>query len=1196
MQTIRQQSARVMAVGMSKLGRAAGWFAVAIVVACGSDAGTAVNALNRVALIAISLTSARLTIGQRTQANVTLKNASGVALSGKSVTWTSGNAAVATVEPTTGMITALAAGATTISANSDGASASTDVTVVQGLPTVTTVKITVPTQQLEVGAFVQATALVLDADGNPLAGHPVTWSSSDPSVLTINATSGMIAGVGVGVAQVIATSDGVTGIVNLLVSLPSGTVVASLNVALGASSIAAGTTTQATATARDSSGDLITGLPVTWGTSDATVATVSSSGVVTGVATGTATITAASSGVTGTASVTVSGSAPATVATVSVALGAQSVAAGSTTQATATARDAAGHVLTGRAVSWTTSNSSIATVDAVTGVVTAVNAGAVLVTAACEGQTGNATLVVTSAPANPGNPGNPPPPPPPAAVSTVGVSVGTSTIVVGGSTQASALTKDASGNILVGRTIVWSTSDATVATVSSTGLVTGTGAGSATITAASEGKSGSTTLTVTPVPVAAVTVSLGTSSIGIGSTTQAAATARDAAGNVLTGRTVTWSSSNVAVARVSAAGIVTGINTGSATITATSEGKSGTATVTVTPATVASVTVSVAASTLAVGATTQATATPKDASGNTLTGRTIAWTTSDASIATVSSTGIVTATGVGSASITATIEGKSGTRAITVTPVSVASVTVSLAASSIVSGATTQATATTTDATGAVLTGRTITWSTSNAAVATVSATGLVTGVAVGSATITATSEGKSSGTTVTVTAAPLAPVASVAVSLGSSSIANATTTQATAVTKDASGTVLIGRTIAWTTSNAAVATVSTSGLVSGVAAGTATITATSEGMAGTATVTVTSAAPPPPPVATKLIMGQQPSGSVQTGGVLGASVQLATAAGAPVSQSGLLVTASVANGTAVLAGTLAATTDATGAASFSNLILTGSGAVTLQFTANGLTPVTSSAITISVPVGGPGANILSGASFETGWDGFTDWSGTGTPSGVSRDCTVASVGSCSIRRSWTPNPNGDTGSQFLYHYGATDHVWIRFYFKLTVPVTTQLKFARVYDTGFGTHFGGFYVASGSDIVDFGTDEENGNIATPIGLTQAQVVDGRWHSLEMDYWRNGDPSGYPSAAFWFDGHSVSLPDGTPVKYDRRTVQPGGTVNDSYWKGGRLYAGTRANRSPLGYVEFLATLNAGNTTTGQVNFDDVSISTVGPILP
>ena len=138
--------------------------------------------------------------------------------------------------------------------------------------------------------------------------------------------------------------------------------------------------------------------------------------------------------------------------------------------------------------------------------------------------------------------------------------------------------------------------------------------------------SGTTTDTVAPgVPVATVTVSPASAAILVGGKVQLAAAARDSAANVLTGRVVTWASSAPAVATMSASGLVTGAAAGTATLTATSEGQSGTAAVTVAIAPVASVTVSPASAGEQVGQTVQLTATPKDAAGNPLAGRTVTW-------------------------------------------------------------------------------------------------------------------------------------------------------------------------------------------------------------------------------------------------------------------------------------------------------------------------------------------------------------------------------------------------------------------------------------------------------------------------------------------------------------------------------------------------------------------------------------------
>src|SRR5207245_989239 len=308
--------------------------------------------------------------------------------------------------------------------------------------------------------------------------------------------------------------------------------------------------------------------------------------------------------------------------------------------------------------------------------------------------------------------------------------------------QLTATPQDSTGAPLTGRAVTWVSSNAGVATVDGSGLVRGMAAGPTTITATSEGMSGTTAITTVNAPVASVTVSPAAPSVQVGQAVQLAATPKDAGGAALTGRVVTWASSNAGVATVNGTGLVTGVAAGSATITATSEGTNGTAALTVSVVPVASVTVTPATASIQAGQTVQLSATPKDAGGAALTGRVVTWASSATGVATVSGSGLVTGGAAGSATITATSEGQSGTAGVTVSIVLVASVTVAAATASISTGQTVQLTGTPKDASGTALTGRVVTWATSNAGVATVSGSGLVTGVAAGSATITATSEG----------------------------------------------------------------------------------------------------------------------------------------------------------------------------------------------------------------------------------------------------------------------------------------------------------------------------------------------------------------------------------------------------------------------------------------------------------------------
>ena len=508
------------------------------------------------------------------------------------------------------------------------------------------------------------------------------------------------------------------------------------------------------------------------------------------------------------------------VASVAVSPATAAILIGAAQQLTAVASDSAGNPLAGRAITWSSDNPAVAAVG-LTGLTTGVAAGIATIRATCEGQTASAIVTVNPVP-----------------VASVTVSPTSATMRVGSAVQLTAVARDSAGGPLAGRPVTWTTSDLAVATVNANGSVTSNAVGSATITATSEGKSGTAAITVTAVPVASLTVNPASASVAVGATRQLSAVTKDSAGNTLTGRVITWSSSNTAVATVNSSGLVTGVAAGSATITATSEGKSGTATITVTNVPVASVTVNPATASIQTGSTQQLSAVTKDSAGNTLTGRVVTWSSSNSSVASVNSSGLVTGVTAGSATITATSEGKSGTATITVIVVPVASVTVSPASANIGVGGTRQLSAVTKDSGGNTLTGRVVTWSSSNTAVATVSATGLVRGVAAGSATITAISEGKSGTAAITVI---VVPVASVTVSPASASISIGATWQFSAVTKDSAGNTLTGRVVTWASSNTAVATVSGTGLVTGVTAGSATITATSEGKSGNASITVTS-------------------------------------------------------------------------------------------------------------------------------------------------------------------------------------------------------------------------------------------------------------------------------------------------------------------------------------------------------------------
>ena len=451
-----------------------------------------------------------------------------------------------------------------------------------------------------------------------------------------------------------------------------------------------------------------------------------------------------------------------------------------------------------------------------------------------------------------------------AHVASVSVKVPLS-LVAGQTARAIATPKDANGTALTDRPVLWYSSSGSIASVTDSGMISAVAPGTAVVSAVSEGVSGQATMAVMPpppTPIATVSVAVSPSAVLVGQTAVATATLADSSGNQLSGRAVTWESDNVSVATVQATGDVKAVGPGNAMIKASSEGKTNSSRLSVSvaaPIPVASVSVSPATASLQVGASVQLSAVTRDANNNVLIGRLVTWSSSNTGISTVSTSGLVTAVAAGSVSITASSEGQTASAPITVSapaPVPVASVSVSPATATLQVGGTVQLSATTRDANNNVLTGRAITWSSSNTAISTVSTSGLVTAVAAGNATITATSEGKTSSAAITVSAPAPVPVASVSVSPATASVQAGSTVQLTAVTRDANNTVLTGRAVTWSSGNTSLATVSAAGLVRGVASGTALITAASEGQSGSATVTVT--APPPPPSGT----APEPGGS----------------------------------------------------------------------------------------------------------------------------------------------------------------------------------------------------------------------------------------------------------------------------------------------------------------------------------------------
>jgi len=496
-----------------------------------------------------------------------------------------------------------------------------------------------------------------------------------------------------------------------------------------------------------------------------------------------------------------------------------SVVVGSSIPLQASLRDASGQVLSGPAVVWSVQDTTIASVSPA-GVVTARAVGSTQIAASANGKSGLASLAVVPVP-----------------VASVSVTPARVDLAPGAHSALAAVAYDASGKALDGRAIVWASSNTNVATVDATGTLTAVAAGTATITATSEGISGTATVSVAVPAIANVRVQPRGATVQQGGTVQLAATITDESGAPVTDRVPTWTSTRPDVAIVSASGLVTAVAPGATSVCVALDGKSDTASITVVAVPVGSVAVQPATGTLIVGQRTTLTATVKDVNGTVVTGRAVTWSTGNAAVASVTQGGVVTALAAGTVSIAATSEGSTGSATLTVTAAPVATISLQPASVTLQRNMTSTLTATLKDASGNVLTGRDIAWSSSDTTIARVSTAGVVTALRLGTAVMTATSEGRSANASVTVTTGPVDHVVVSPSSIDNLRVGHSTQLSATAV--DVNGDVIAGAVFAWHSNSTFVATVSSGGSVTGVHSGTTTVTATFSGKTGSASVRV---------------------------------------------------------------------------------------------------------------------------------------------------------------------------------------------------------------------------------------------------------------------------------------------------------------------------------------------------------------------
>jgi uncharacterized protein YjdB len=617
--------------------------------ACGGSSsstksGPTVNTTVTLKSITLSATAGKLSVGSTRQFTATGTYSDGTTKDLTStVAWSSSNTTVAQVNAS-GLVTAQASGSTTILGTLGGVSGASSVTVNAALNTITISPS--PSANVPTGQTLQFSASGTYSDASTaVISSLVAWSSSDSTIATVDA-NGLVTGVAPGSVQITASLSGVSASVSVQVQ----TTLLSISVTPANPAIELNTTQPLAASGTFSDGteqDLTN--KVTWTSSDTSKATIDTTGLVTAVASGSSTITAAMNGVTGTTSLTVD---PPQLASIIVDQDGDTVPLGLPDQLTATGVFNDGSTATLFGVSFTSSDPTIVSVDA-NGLAASNAVGAVTITATLGSVSGTGILTVgpqtlVSMAVTPTNP-------------TIPLGLQQQFVVTGTFTDSS--TQQLTDGV------TWVSSDPTVASVDANGLASSVALGSSTITANVGALSSSGSLTVTAAQLVSVAVTPTSASIPVAVTQQFTATGTyDDASTQDLSSTVTWVSSNGALATISNTGVATALAPGNVTITASSGAISGTAALQVNTATITGLTITPVDQTAKKGTWVRftATATYSDGSSRAITSG-VAWSSSKPSVAHINGSGRARAHKNGVVTITAKFGGSTTTTTLTVT-------------------------------------------------------------------------------------------------------------------------------------------------------------------------------------------------------------------------------------------------------------------------------------------------------------------------------------------------------------------------------------------------------------------------------------------------------------------------------------------------------------------------------------------------
>jgi serine/threonine-protein kinase len=411
-------------------------------------------------------------------------------------------------------------------------------------------------------------------------------------------------------------------------------------------------------------------------------------------------------------------------------------------------------------------------------------------------------------------------------------------IVTGESLKLDAALLDASGSAVPGVPLRWRSQTPEIASVSEGGVVTGLSEGRSVVTAACGPVSAEVEIQVDRIPVDRLALTPAPSAWAPGERRVLQAVALDAAGGVLPGRSIRWTSHDPAVAVVDQLGVVLGVGEGQGRIVAECEGRLAEVVVDIRPAS-GTLAILPGAGALAAGQVVRLEAVWRVPSGSPRPAKGVLWASSDTTVLRVSEDGELNALKPGSASIRATLGDYGAEVPFHVTRVDVATVRIVPNIAVLSVGEEVRLQAQGFDRLGSALAGRVVSWRSSDPKVVIVSADGSVLGVGDGRARITASIGAGLASVDLRVTPAS---VAGIRIDPVATTIRTGETVLLRASVQGSRGNTLPGVGVEWLSSDPLVATVSPDGVVKGVRFGTVRIAASAGGRRATVAIEVRSA------------------------------------------------------------------------------------------------------------------------------------------------------------------------------------------------------------------------------------------------------------------------------------------------------------------------------------------------------------------